>query len=83
MYRAALLLEETNLGAKEIAALVGISWVGSFSRTFQAILGAPPAQYRRMARRRDLPMQQKALHYQELLEKLAGIAKSAAGIAKV
>ena len=25
MYRAALLLEETNLGAKEIAALVGIS----------------------------------------------------------
>jgi len=50
MGRAATLLGETDLPTKEIAAMVGVTWIGSFGRAFQATHGLSPAKYRAQAR---------------------------------
>lgn len=45
--RAMFLLRSTDLPVTEICFLVGFSSLGTFSRTFTAIVGEPPSRHRR------------------------------------
>ena len=49
MERAAFLLRETDRSVTEICLDVGFTSLGTFSRTFSAILGESPTAYRRRA----------------------------------
>jgi transcriptional regulator GlxA family with amidase domain len=44
--RAMFLLRETDRSVSEICLAVGFNSLGTFSRTFQAIVGEPPTTYR-------------------------------------
>jgi AraC-like DNA-binding protein len=47
--RAMMLLRETDSSVTEISLDVGFTSLGTFSRTFRAIVGASPSEYRRTA----------------------------------
>lgn len=51
--RAMELLRETTRPVTEICFDVGFSSLGTFSRTFREIVGAPPSRYRARVSRRD------------------------------
>jgi AraC-like DNA-binding protein len=50
--RSMFLLRETDRSVTEICFDVGFSSLGTFSRTFRAILGASPSEYRRRSQAR-------------------------------
>ncbi|HEY3504135.1 MAG TPA: AraC family transcriptional regulator [Actinocatenispora sp.] len=53
--RAMFLLRETGRSATDICYEVGFGSLGTFSRTFRAIVGVPPRDYRRSASPADVP----------------------------
>jgi AraC-like DNA-binding protein len=53
--RAMFLLRETGRSVTEICLDVGFTSLGTFSRTFSAIVGEPPTAYRRRAEVRAVP----------------------------
>lgn len=54
--RAMALLRNTALPVTEICLAVGFTSLGTFSRTFQAIVGTPPSSYRRGSMRAPVPV---------------------------
>ena len=53
--RAMFLLRETDRSVTEICLDVGFASLGTFTRTFRAIVGEPPTAYRRHADRTPVP----------------------------
>ena len=54
--RAMALLRDTAHPVTDVALLVGSNSLGTFSRTFRDVVGVPPSEYRRRARRVVAPV---------------------------
>jgi AraC-like DNA-binding protein len=54
--RAAFLLRESPLSVTAICFEVGFNSLGTFSRTFRAVLGSSPSDYRRTTSRQPVPV---------------------------
>ena len=53
--RAMALLRDPGLTVTEVALRVGFESLGTFSRTFRAVVGVPPSEYRTRAARLAVP----------------------------
>ncbi|MFI6907868.1 helix-turn-helix domain-containing protein [Nonomuraea sp. NPDC050394] len=53
--RAMALLRSTSVSVTEVSTQVGFESLGTFSRTFRAIVGVPPTDYRARTRPVDVP----------------------------
>ena len=53
--RAMFLLRQTELSVTEVSLEVGFASLGTFSRTFTAIVGCAPSAYRRTATAQPVP----------------------------
>ena len=54
--RACALLRDTTLPVTDVALAVGFASLGTFSRTFTAIVGRSPSRYRRETHPVDVPV---------------------------
>src|SRR5699024_11833883 len=64
--RACALLRDTTLPVTDVALAVGFASLGTFSRTFTAIVGRSPSRYRRETHPLDVPVCRSEEHTSEL-----------------